>query len=149
MHDVLVGAAERRAAVSLVVGGCRHRARIESVGDEVMVATTDAGRTMVVGSAAVRVIVVHGPTTAGGATVVKTMEVYDAAAGPGGFTMADILSDRLASRPHVSVRFGGEVVSGTLVAVGGDMATLLTDGAGEAAYVRLDSTAELSVSDAV
>lgn len=141
MQDVLVGMAERAADVTLVLrSGRSHRCRVDVVGPTI-VASTDSGTTLVVGEAAVVAVIGHGVRSIG------PTGPDPAGAGAGaGASMADILAQHAADEHRITAWRDTEQLSGTLVAVGPDVATLRLDGPGDLAYVRLDSTTEISVS---
>jgi hypothetical protein len=160
MRDVLVGAAERSSTVTLVLGhGRSHRVQVVAVGADAVVAAPvggghEADRRLLVGLAAVRTIVVHraDATVAGAGWVGPEALPGDArqdATAVQEFHMSDILSQRLADRPRITVWLGPDQMSGTLTSVGLDVATIATEGSGETAYVRLDSTTEISVSSSL
>lgn len=148
MVDVLVGAAERAATVSLLVaGGGTHRVRIAAVGHDVVVATTDSGGTLLFGPAAIRGVMAPGDARSGAASRPTTgteRDGYDAVRGE--FHMRDIPADWVERRPRISIGRGDDRVTGTLIGVGVDAVVITTAGVGDTAYVRLDSTTEMSLS---
>lgn len=157
MRDVLVGAAESSSVVTVVVGfGRTHRVRLVAVGADMVVATPSGApgeteRTLLLGLGAIRTIVVHRTdATVGAAGWVGSAgraEMKPSSEAPAhGLLMGDILSQHLAARPRITAWVGTEQMSGTLTSVGLDVVGISTEGSGETAYVRLDSTTEIAVS---
>jgi hypothetical protein len=148
MREVVVGLAEQDAEVSLMVGAGRsHRVRLTAVSAEVVVATTEAGRLLVIGTDAIRGVVTHR----GGAGAGRGRDGGNADGSAYGATgsswhMADIFAHWLDEHPRITTWCGTEQLSGTLIAVGQDLATMTLEGSGGTAYVRLDSTTEISLS---
>jgi len=148
MRDVLVGVAEQEADVSLVtVGGRSHRVRVTAVGPEVVTASTGAGRLLVLGVKAIAgVVTQRGGRAAGWADDAATADAAESRTVDTDRTIADFLTQWVADRPRCTTWWGGEQLSGTLIAVGRDLATVSLEGGAGTAYVRLDSTTEMSLS---
>jgi len=139
-RDVLVAAAERGVAVVLTTRSGRvHRAVPWAVGLDAVAAGT-GDRTLLLGLDAVRSV-----SAAGDSAARASGDGWGAGAVQG-IRMRDILADALGHRPRISCWVGDVTLSGVLVALGVDVLTMREDGLGNLAYVRLDSTTELSFS---
>jgi len=148
-RDALVDVAERDLTVSLALrSGRTHRVRVTSVGADVVVAAFEA-TVLVVGLDAVVGVIAHGDRgTVRGNRAGQYSRAGENGAGQNSeWRMGDIMAGYVDERPRITVSLGSDHLSGTLVAVGRGVAQVSTDGLGEIAYVRLDSTTEISLSD--
>ena len=147
MRDVLVGVAERgqRVAVGTRRGGS-HRVRIVGVGVDGILATLSQGGRLILGIDAITSISVDDPIPGAGAGGGAAYGAGVPAGAGDAWDMAEMVAGMTAERPRITVRNGDDQVTGDLIATGPGTMALRPGQQGEIAYVRLDSTTEISVS---
>jgi hypothetical protein len=127
----LVDLAEQRAHVTVVVGARHVAGRLVGVGVDSCVVTEPSGVTTVVSLARLSAVRVAQPRTGSGEATGERSRV-------GPWTLAGALSALAGERNPVRLGLqGGETLTGRLVAVGEDLATLQLPAGGTRAYVVL------------
>jgi len=155
---LLLGLAERRAAVVVTtVGGRHHVGRVEAVGADFAALSTGGARITLVSLAAVAAVKVAkatGPRQGDsfGAGVAADARSPGGPPATGvtvpGVTMADVIGHAVERRPRVRVYAGAAQAGGDLRSLGADVVTLQIDGNPPSlAYLRLASVSELSFLD--
>ena len=137
LAGVLADLAERRAGMTIAVGGRRHHGHVTSIGLDFLALRPPAGPDVLVALRAV--------------TVVRPAPALEVALGDrtvsSELRLADVLAELAADRERVRlVTVDGEALAGGLRSVGHDIAVLRTDGEPPgAAYVALGAIAEVAI----
>lgn len=140
LGGVLVDHAENGTLVALTTAtGRRHLGRVRGAGSEVVILEVGASRVLVTLDAVATVQRVDGGDHRGPDPIGHRV-------GDDPTTLGDLLSHAVADRPDISlVMRGGQVVAGSLEAVGRDVAMVRPLDRSPVVYARLSSVSEASL----